>query len=99
MPYKTSGYLVIFEDAMTELEVCRAETYKTADNIAAALNDAVRWRKLRSMLGYVQDGSETSLRITLDDATRDYVITDLGTKKWWFGRSLETAIDSAPNPT
>lgn len=61
---------------------------------AQTLADAARWRKLRDMLGHVQDGSETSIRISLDDATRDYVITDLGTKKWWFGRSLEAAIDT-----
>jgi len=46
MPFKTSGCLIVYEDGMTELEICRAETYKTADNIAAALNDAIRWRKL-----------------------------------------------------
>jgi len=99
MPFKTSGCLIVYEDGMTELEICRAETYKTADNIAAALNDATRWRKLRDMLGHVQNGTETSLRISLDDATREYVITDVASKKWWFGRSLETAIDSAPDPT
>ncbi len=45
MPYKTSGCLVIFEDGVIELEICRAEAYRTANNIAAALNDAVKWRE------------------------------------------------------
>ena len=124
MPYISKGDAVFFEDLLVSLRVTECQATIEADMVAAAMNDAVkwrehqarvnaeqpkqsnslltndarRWRKLIDMLGHTQDGSETSIRITLDDATRDYVITDLSTKKWWFGRSLAAAIDSVPEP-
>ena len=98
MPYKTSGCLVIFDDGMTELEIYRAETYKTADNIAANLNDALRWRKLCALVDRVPNGSvvcmadqnnadKYSLRVSEDP------YTDIGIDNG-HGKTLSEAIDA-----
>lgn len=52
-----------------------------------------RWRELRELLGYVQDGSHTTVSIGQDDATYDWCVT-VG-KKTYYRKSLEAAIDAA----
>lgn len=56
-----------------------------------------RWRELRELLGYVQDGSHTTVSIGQDDATYDWCVT-VG-KKTYYERSLEGAIDAALLPS
>lgn len=55
--------------------------------------DALRFRKLRELCGYVENGSDTVVTIFQDDATRDWVCK-VGNKRYW-GRSMEAAIDAA----
>ena len=66
------------------------------NDLQNASADAARWRKLVSMLGHVQDGSADALRVSLDDATLNYVITSVSSKTYWFGRTLSEAIDNVP---
>lgn len=48
---------------------------------------------LRRMCGYVENGSETSLHIHQDDATRSWIVR-VG-NRWWHGTSMLAAIDAA----
>jgi len=50
MPYVNTGCIVMFDDSMTELEICQCETTKGAENIAAALNDAIRFARLKAVI-------------------------------------------------
>lgn len=38
------------------------------------MTDAERWRLIRDMLGYLEDGSSESVTIDRDDATREWII-------------------------
>ncbi len=63
--------------------------------------DAERWRKLIRLCGYLQDDSQTIVKLFQDDATRTAFIA-VGTgsrRKDYFvdGGSFEAAIDQAPD--
>ena len=48
---------------------------------------------LEELMGYVQDGSDTTVSLFQDDATMDFMLR-VGKKMYW-GRSLENVIDKA----
>ena len=56
--------------------------------------DAERLAVLRKLLGYVENGSNTMLKIFQDDATKEYIIK-LGDDSRYFARSFEAVIDLA----
>lgn len=51
-----------------------------------------RLRMLRKAAGYVENGSNDTVSVSQDDATRDWIIR-VG-KHWWYGPSLEQALDA-----
>ena len=48
---------------------------------------------IRRMCGYVENGSDETVRIFQDDATRDWIVK-VG-NRWWHGPSMLAAIDAA----
>lgn len=57
------------------------------------MEDSRRFKNLRHLMGYVQDGSQDSVTLFQDDATSDYFVK-VG-KQSFFGTSLNEAIDKA----
>ena len=59
--------------------------------------EAERLKGLRNLCGFVEDGSNESVTICQDDATRDWTIRvgGPGSRKWWYGHSFENVIDAA----
>ncbi|EGL63608.1 hypothetical protein AGRO_3677 [Agrobacterium sp. ATCC 31749] len=55
--------------------------------------DTVRLDALRDLCGYVENGTDTSVSISQDDATRDWVVRVRN--DFWTGKSLRDAIDNA----
>lgn len=54
--------------------------------------------KLRGLLGYVEDGSSTSLTISQDDATSDFILSirfNRDVTKRYSAKSLKGVIDKA----
>jgi len=76
---------------LQEIESLRAK-------LAEAEKDAERLNGLRELCGYIQDGSDTSIHISQDDATRSWRLS-LGPPKsgqrWWYANSFEGVIDAA----
>lgn len=59
----------------------------------ALIADGQRWRQLKRLCGYVQDGSDTTVSLAQDDATRSYLI-QVG-KTTYHGTSFEEALAKA----
>jgi len=55
--------------------------------------DAKAFRDLRKLMGYIENSSETTVKLSQDDATGSY-FTTVG-KKYYYGQSLYHAIDQA----
>ncbi len=53
-------------------------------------------KRLRELLGYVEDGSSEVVHIVQDDATKDWIVR-VG-KQTYYGRSLESALEAAAGP-
>lgn len=65
----------------------------------ADAKDAERWRALRGLAGYYQDGSQTTVMLYQDDATRSCFIR-VGDKSYGGdGTNFEAALDSALSAT
>ncbi len=65
------------------------------------MQDAQRWRKLIELCGHLQDGSQTTVQLSQDDATRTAFITvspshTLERHYYQSGCGFEAAIDSVP---
>lgn len=61
------------------------------------IDDANRWLKLKSLIGYVQDGSNETVKLFWDDATNTPFIV-VGKKSYYTERgSLDSVIDSIPD--
>lgn len=58
--------------------------------------DAVRWRKLKDLCGYVQNGSDTTVKLSQDDATRTCYI-HVGNKSY-DGNSFNSVLADIPDP-
>jgi hypothetical protein len=56
--------------------------------------DAARWRALKEMSGYYQDGSQTTVKLYQDDALRSCFIEAGGKTYGTDGSSFDSAIDS-----
>lgn len=56
--------------------------------------DAARLKGLRELCGYVENGSDTVVRIFQDDATRDWVVK-VGNLTSYYGHNMWKAIDAA----
>jgi hypothetical protein len=60
--------------------------------------NAYRLAQLRRLCGYVEDGSNTVVTISQDDATRTWCVRTghaLGTQRDYYGDTFEAAIDAA----
>lgn len=57
------------------------------------LTDTERLQGLRILLGYVQEGSSTSVKLFQDDATYDFIV-NVG-RKHYYGRTMLEALDAA----
>lgn len=65
------------------------------------MRDAQRWRKLIELCGHLQDGSQTTVQLYQDDATRTAFVTvspKSSHRKDYFidGCGFDAAIDSVP---
>ena len=71
--------------------------YTTLGDIKELAKEPLSTRKtlesLRELMGYVQNGSDTTVSLFQDDATMDYMLR-VGKKTYW-GFSLENVIDRA----
>lgn len=65
----------------------------TTEELERLKRDAELLRKLRKLMGYVQDGSHITVELYQDDATYTYCIT-VG-KVTYYGDSFEQAINTA----
>ena len=72
-----------------------AENKRLKAELAEAKKDAERLKGLRELCGYVEDGSSQTIRITQDDATRDWIIRWNDKAEWVFSSSFKGAIDEA----
>ena len=52
-----------------------------------------RMAAIRRMCGYVENGSDATVKIFQDDATRSWIVR-VG-NRWWHGPSMNDAIDAA----
>lgn len=50
-------------------------------------------KKIRELCGYVENGSDTSVKILQDDATKSWIVY-VG-KTWYWGNSMREAVDKA----
>lgn len=69
-------------------------------DVDEAFRQANRLHKLKTLMGYIQNGSHQTVSIFQDDATRSYFVKIHlfgGKEKSWHGPSLEAAIDSIPD--
>lgn len=57
--------------------------------------DAESWRRLRRFCGYIENGSDTVVHLSQDDATRDWVFS-IGERSF-YGKSPEAALGAAVN--
>lgn len=64
-----------------------------AAELIAARKSVQTLKSLRELMGYVQNGSDTTVSLFQDDATRDYILR-VGKKRYW-GHSLENVIEKA----
>ncbi len=55
--------------------------------------NGLRFNGLRRLMGYVENGSETTVTLFQDDATKDFIIK-VG-KREFYGPSLGQAVDQA----
>ena len=96
------------EVAVKAVEECRASVVVSerplrqipeANELAAALRDAARWRFLKLLAGYYQDGSETTVKLYQDDALRACFIEAGGKTYGTDGSTFDSAIDAAMKET
>lgn len=66
---------------------------KMAAELISARKSVETLKSLREIMGYVQNGSDTTVSLFHDDATMDYMIS-VGKKTYW-GYSLENVIEKA----
>lgn len=64
-------------------------------------HDALRWRKLIKLCGHLEDGSQTTVKLFQDDATRTAFIVvspNSSSERYYFsdGCGFGVAIDSVP---
>lgn len=52
-----------------------------------------RMKALRRLCGYVENGSDTTVKIYQDDATRSWCV-DVG-RRWYHGPTMLDALDAA----
>lgn len=75
--------------------VAALRAYATAPSETADSKDAVRWRALKKLAGYYQDGSQQTVKLYQDDALRSCFI-EAGRKTYGTdGSSFNSAIDEA----
>lgn len=72
----------------------RSLAAQPGDTVSAD-GDKQRIDGIRKLAGYVEDGSDTTVQIFQDDATRSWLIK--AGKDSWHGSSLRDAIDAALN--
>jgi hypothetical protein len=60
---------------------------------SAAIDDTARLQHLRELMGYVEDGSDSTVRLFQDDATKNFFVKV--SKRSWFGSSFREAIDES----
>lgn len=53
-----------------------------------------KWKMLRQLLGYVEDGSSQPVKISQDDATREWVVT-VNNRNSFHGVNLDEALAKA----
>lgn len=52
-----------------------------------------RFKQIRKLCGYVENGSSAVVNLHQDDATREWIVRV--DSRWWHGTSLEAALDAA----
>lgn len=60
-------------------------------------SDAPFVNRLRILCGYIENATDTVVRVFQDDATREWVVRigNDAANKWYHGRSLEQAFEAA----
>ena len=69
------------------------DTKEMAAELLAARKAVQAISHLEELMGYVQDGSDTTVSLFQDDATMDFMLR-VGKKTYW-GLSLENVIEKA----
>ena len=61
--------------------------------------DAERLQKIRRLMGYVENGTDVTVKFSQDDATKDFFVR-AGSKVdgSWYGKTFNEAIDNAEVP-
>lgn len=61
--------------------------------------DAERLQKIRRLMGYVENGTDVTVKFFQDDATKDFFVR-AGSKVdgSWYGKTFNEAIDNAEVP-
>lgn len=90
---------VVWENGRTVLqsvEALKQRAEKAEAELATARKDSERLKVLRDLMGHVQNASDTTITLSQDDATRDYIVS-IGRdgKNVHYGTSLGAAIDAA----
>ena len=80
----------------SEYEATRRELAMLRSRVARLEEDEKRINTLRELCGYVEDGSDTSVTIGQDDATKDWVL-HIGNRKQTliFGGTFRGLLDTA----
>lgn len=78
-----------------EIYPCPASVFEATYDFSAedASEKPFTERELEELCGYVGDGSHTTMMISQDDATREWIVTVGG--KTYFGRSMRQALRAA----
>lgn len=107
-PAPFSKYHSMTDDELSLALTCKARTSPASNDDCLAMDAAAdriealtaklveardRLKGLRELCGYVQDGSDTKVRISQDDATREWIV-QVG-KDWYHDSYFLGAIDRA----
>lgn len=89
MRYKSEGFNVYSDDGMCQQHIVQCETEQQAPIIAAALNDAARWRRLCTHMEQTDHGF-----IRRSDDNHTFQIGEADKTGFVEGRTMTEAIDA-----
>jgi hypothetical protein len=79
-----------------ELDEWKGRAQDAERALAEARRDAGRLQSLRNLCGFIEDGSDTTVKILQDDATHSWLV--IAGRKQSHGPTLSAAIDAALQP-
>lgn len=82
-----------YDTAVNRLATALAAKDAELAKVRQQHEDAERFAAIERMCGAVENGSDETVQIHQDDATRGWIIS-VG-KNWWHGGTMRSAIDEA----